>query len=555
MVLSAAPDGRHIYVVGTDDDAVAVFFKDTVAPAAPAFENPSPSGHSPAVWSTEPNFVGAWNASDDPLGVGLAGYAVVFDTSPATDPGTTLHQLHDPGAPNQTYATTVPDSTNRYLHVVACDRSDNCSPPAHFGPLWVDATAPVGPTNLVSTSHPVGTPFSLSELSLQWTAASDALSGLLGYALAIDDQPTTGCSEVLNLAPGDVTATTTLPDGAWWAHLCARDVAGNWGATVHAGPFLVDTTPPEIVAISTVARPEGGTLVAGDVVDRPVTQVELSLSEVDVLGLADITNYLLVRVGSVGTGGGPATCLAAADGELVTVQSVVIEPNGVDLTLRLRQANGHQALVAGEYRLFVCSGGLEDLAGNELDGDRDGSSGDDLVVPFTVGRVELVGNSNFDANTGIWTQNPASAWQWQAEDGEAGRRSGSASLEADFTAPGSHRLTQCVGIVPGPLHTAEARIRTTSPSLLDPVVFAQLEWFDGPSCTGTSLGQVGSVPLAGDTLGTWIGLESLRVRPPNTTLSAEVRFVVAGSSAVGVTVDLDALSFGQDGSRWSSSVP
>lgn len=567
MVLSAAPDGRHIYVVGTDDDAVAVFFKDTLAPAAPVFEVPSPSGHSPAVWSTEPNFVGAWNASDDPLGVGLAGYAVVFDTSPATNPGTTLHQLDDPGAPNQTYATTVPDSTNRYLHVVACDRSDNCSPPAHFGPLWVDATAPVGPTNLVSTSHPVGTPFSLSELSLQWTAASDALSGLLGYALAIDDQPATGCSEVLNIAPEDVSAVTTLPDGIWWAHLCARDVAGNWGVTSHAGPFLIDTTPPQVVALSTISRSEGGELLPNQILDRPVTQFELSLSEVEVVGLGTLDNYTLVRVGEVSDDGGATTCATADGGDLVTIDSLVIEPNGTDLTLRVRQPDGLLPLVAGKYRLLVCAGGLADLAGNALDGDRDGSGGDDLAVSFTVGRVERLRNPNLDVGAGEWSQDPPGSWLWEPEDAEAGRRSGSLRLEADFTTPASHQMAQCVPVLGGRLHALEGRARTSSPELLDPVVFARLEWFAAASCSGASLGVVDSAPLAGDTLGVWVELESLQVRPPSTAQSARVRYVVDGSSATTVVVDLDTLSFGEalvifvdgfesgDASRWSVAVP
>lgn len=53
------------------------------------------------------------------------------------------------------------------------------------------------------------------------------------------------------------TMSPPLADGQWYAHLRTIDEAGNASDTAHAGPFLIDTTPPSIPASpsSTSHRP------------------------------------------------------------------------------------------------------------------------------------------------------------------------------------------------------------------------------------------------------------------------------------------------------------
>jgi hypothetical protein len=51
----------------------------------------------------------------------------------------------------------------------------------------VDATAPSAVSNLSSTSHSAESPSTDSTIDLEWTAATDNLSGVIGYAVDVLD--------------------------------------------------------------------------------------------------------------------------------------------------------------------------------------------------------------------------------------------------------------------------------------------------------------------------------------------------------------------------------
>ena len=76
-----------------------------------------------------------------------------------------------------------------------------------------------------------------------WSAALDqpGLSGIAGYAFKFDANPSWTCDEILDLGVAPLSVTSAdLAQGNWYFHLCAKDVAGNWGAVVSAGPFVVN---------------------------------------------------------------------------------------------------------------------------------------------------------------------------------------------------------------------------------------------------------------------------------------------------------------------------
>ncbi|MEO8198236.1 MAG: hypothetical protein ABI689_16075, partial [Thermoanaerobaculia bacterium] len=102
-----------------------------------------------------------------------------------------------------------------------------------------------GPSGLVvsSTSHSVSTWSNDNTVDFGWSGATDP-AGVAGYAVAYDQtgttEPTCATTQVASTFIG-----SSSPDGGdWWIHVRAIDGAGNCGATMHLGPFQVDTQSP-----------------------------------------------------------------------------------------------------------------------------------------------------------------------------------------------------------------------------------------------------------------------------------------------------------------------
>ncbi|MCB9882575.1 MAG: S8 family peptidase [Planctomycetes bacterium] len=223
-----ATRSTQIYVDGTDPSLVT---------------NLASSSHTPNVWSNDDSIRYRWTAATDNLS-GVDGYAV--DTS------------HDPnGAPQRlrtigdvvTFAEVLATSNQPYFFKIrTVDRSGNWTNGfARTGPYLIDTVQPTAATNFLSPTHQVGSWSNLVDVTVNWTSAHDAHSGLQGYAAVWDQSPTTDPAGALVLGPLDVTATRRLAGSpsAFFFHLRARDVAGNWGPTAHFGPILIDDRPPQ----------------------------------------------------------------------------------------------------------------------------------------------------------------------------------------------------------------------------------------------------------------------------------------------------------------------
>lgn len=116
-----------------------------------------------------------------------------------------------------------------------------------------DTTPPTNPTNLTSPSHTVNAWVSNKRIEMQWTAGTDA-GGIGGYAVVWNREPATVPLPVKNLDAVTSATSAQLDDGAWYFHIRAMDRDGNWAAgAAHAGPFKIDTTPPQSQAFAPAA--------------------------------------------------------------------------------------------------------------------------------------------------------------------------------------------------------------------------------------------------------------------------------------------------------------
>lgn len=110
----------------------------------------------------------------------------------------------------------------------------------------LDLTPPVDPT-LDSPSHDPNLASSDPTVEVTWSGASDSGSGVDGFSYEWSTSPST-VPDTTKDAEESATGTTSPPlsDGSsHWFHLRTRDNAGNWTSTVHLGPFVIDTGPPE----------------------------------------------------------------------------------------------------------------------------------------------------------------------------------------------------------------------------------------------------------------------------------------------------------------------
>lgn len=120
-----------------------------------------------------------------------------------------------------------------------------------------DTSAPENPV-LASQSHPAGTWKSNSTVEVSIAGGCDDGRGIGGFSTAFDNSPTTVPDAVEDLDEGTVKDSETLGHGEWYFHLRTVDRAGNWGGeAVHAGPFLVDTTPPSEGALTSPSHTVG----------------------------------------------------------------------------------------------------------------------------------------------------------------------------------------------------------------------------------------------------------------------------------------------------------
>lgn len=539
--LAVSADDQHLYVAGQNDDAIAVFMRDAFAPSLPnVLESTS---HQVGVFSNDPTVDMLWSGSvDNPGGSGMDGYSFLFDSTPLTNADRIVDLPHTVD-PHTITSPPLPEGTTYHFHFRACDLVGNCTVTVHLGPYLIDLTAPANPTSVMSTSHPLGVATADATITMVWSAASDALSGVDGFAYAFDRDPAPLCDQAKDL---EETASTVdspaLADGPWYFHLCTRDNAGNWSAPVVRGPYVVETEPPVVAAVDTVAGTGDHALVAGEATDAAITQLLVSFSEAmaDPAGNAganDVTNPANYRVVEAGPDGllETATCAALlGDDVLYAVDAADWYPGALTVVLGV---HGGVSLPAGRYRLLACgAAGLTDAQGQPLDGDYDGTGGDDFALPFTVSFTNLLLNPNFDLDLASWVRLPAvgGAVRHDTADADDAWTSGSTLAEAQ-SGQVFYGVSQCVPVA-SERYRFGGRARLASADPIDPMAFAQVQFYSSTNCSTGAIGsELFSTTVEGDTAGDWLPFEGSELAP-GSARSAFVSFLFD----IGGVADFDA---------------
>jgi hypothetical protein len=194
------------------------------------------TSHLVNVWSSDTTLDFNWNDASDALS-GVAGYGVSWGSAP----GVFVANFVDTVPSN--YTTPAFGTTSAlYFAVKTGDNCDNWSGTAEVGPYRIDVTAPVGPSGLTSPTHVVGVQSCSTVVTVNWTAASDAHSGLAGYIGVWDTSAATVPAGALNYAAGATGSTVNIGSSslARYFHLRARDNVGNYGTTQHFGPIYAN---------------------------------------------------------------------------------------------------------------------------------------------------------------------------------------------------------------------------------------------------------------------------------------------------------------------------
>ena len=216
------------------------FFIDSIMPAGPTSVNST--SHSPSTWSSNNTVTVSWTAATDNLS-GLEGYLTLWDTN-ANGVPTGNHV-----GPSTTNVTSAPltDNTTHYFHVRAIDAAGNNGDVKTAGPFWIDTAAPTG--HAFGSSAPAVNIWSNNTtVTVSWTAATDTGSGLDGYGFTWDDSPSTNPSSKLLADNVTTKVNSATPDGTYYFHIRPIDKVGNWGTTIHVGPFLIETVTPSAIA-------------------------------------------------------------------------------------------------------------------------------------------------------------------------------------------------------------------------------------------------------------------------------------------------------------------
>jgi len=501
---------------------LGAFWIDTTEPVDPGLGSPS---HPADGWVVETELDLTWSGAAD-VGSGLDGYSWLVDQQPATLPDEVVDTPH--GSDPHSLSTTISEGGGWYAHLRTCDQLGQCTTTVHHGPMGVDLTGPSASSALTSPSHTLSEPSNDDTVDVDWTASSDPLSGVAGYAWEFDDQTTWSCD---GSADGDDPSATSqsLGSGEWWFHVCAVDAAGNLSGVANLGPFVIDLDAPTVALVDTIGTTSDGELTEHESVLAPVTQIVFAFSEaMDVTSLTEPSSWLIVAAGADGTietvDCGP---VVGTDMELAIADVLALG----DHTAALRPESDF-ALAAGSYAALACEL-LSDAPGNPLDGAADGAPGGDFIRRFQTGLVDLAANPNFDTGSERWSLTPGGGaeWAWTAvADAEGSGASG--SLEVAASGTGTARAAQCLDLALGETLFVDVAADLSAESALQ----VELRFTDQEDCVNLDPSPTTALSIASPTTG-WERFSGRAVTPPGAQ-SAEI-VILAEATASGATIWVD----------------
>jgi hypothetical protein len=193
------------------------------------------------VWSNDNTIDFAWNPATDNLS-GIDGYGNSFGSSVAAAAPANIKDFEQ----NVTSYTSpaYADTASWYFALRAVDNSGNWdSGYASVGPFKFDTLDPTTPGGLSSPTHTVGVQSCSTSVTVNWSASTDALSGVAGYIGVWNTAAISNPIGAPNIAAGATSFSTNIGSSASarYFHLRAVDNAGNLGNVAHFGPIFASS--------------------------------------------------------------------------------------------------------------------------------------------------------------------------------------------------------------------------------------------------------------------------------------------------------------------------
>ena len=185
--------------------------------------------------------------------------------------------------------------------------------------------------------------------------------------------------------PTPTPATTPVP----WRSRSSSSSRRRWSWST--------PTPTPATACSTRWRPRLVEIVQLDVAFSE--ELFDPVGDTDPNDVTNPANYRLVEAGRDGLSSRPPSAVPSwATTCPLTIDSADLRQRNVRDDARL---HGGTPLADGLFRLFVCGTVVEDLDGNPLDGDGDGTPGDDFIRHFRVRLANPIDRPHFDFATDL----------------------------------------------------------------------------------------------------------------------------------------------------------
>lgn len=348
--------------------------------------------------------------------------------------------------------------------------------------------------------------------------------------------------------------------GANFAELATDDPNAGGLSDPTCTPLQLDTVAPWVAWINTLPDTGDGVLAECETAQVRLSDVAVSFNEpmrssAGIPGPDDANNpanYLLVAPGP-DLVFDTADCLGGIQGDDVGIPIGGVTYSAPTATLHLPA--GHP-LGDSLYRLLVCAS-LLDLGGNALDGDANGTGGDDFVRGFRVDAANLLANGHFDCTLAGWTASPpADVAHDPLADAGGSPHSGAALVTSS-----EFMVMQCVPVTAGFGYELAGSVRLVATA--GPVtVLRSCEFYSAAGCQGTVLATEGGLGVDSIT-GKW-GTFNDEVPAPAGAASARCAFSLEGTNFDALLDRLSLIGPGEifaDGfesgntSAWSSAVP
>jgi uncharacterized repeat protein (TIGR01451 family) len=401
--------------------------------------------------------------------------------------------------------------------------------------------------SLVSTSGCAEDPSAVPTCTLGTVVAG----GMAQYTVTVSIDPAPPTS-IVNTASVSATETDTDPS--------------NNSDDEETG---LDAISPQVVAFTSSPDSGDGSLDECETATVAITEIVLEFSETmaDPIGDADIndvtnpSNYLVVGAGPNGDIDTTACGSALADDVVIPIAGVSYAAPTATLDTG--------TLPRSRIRVFACDD-LEDLAGNPLDGDADGTGGDSFVRTFRSDPFNRFANGHFDCEAnGLvpWQLSDPVEITYATEDSVGASQSGSSQV-MQLAANTSFTMDVCVPVSSDDTSiTGNVRLDAPGPFTFISMT-AGCEYFAGAGCgtPGSGLSEDVTTDLLSDTGGAWVMFNSPLMIPHGVT-SARCGFTFATPSGDDFTAWLDGLTLINQGplfadgfesgdtSAWSTTEP